>query len=275
MTSLEVAKNLARVQNKMLFVMWEESTKYDFPVVFNDEKGVRYNTDLFEDEDINKVIWDYFVPVKLYESTYTDLFDEIKNNRSENYIEIFEDDGIKIMDTNGNILNTGYFNSEPFNIVEFINRYRLNITFLKGQLNNYAKRKNFMTTLVLASKYLDFSILVNKEVRKEVTELSTVYLNESKVLLEQENIENKEGFRQRFDLIDLKRALILKKPRKVLRQLKKVDSNSINTLNDSLYAFLYYTAYKLLEDEKKAVLWKSKVTLVDLKKAKMIININR
>lgn len=274
MTSLDVAKRLALVQNKMLFVVWEEATEYEYPVVFYDENQVRYVTDLFEDESVNEVIWQYFVPVILYESTYEDLFKQIKDSRSEKYIKRFQDDGIKIMDANGNILNTGFFNSDPFNIVAFIARYRLNTSFLKGQLVNYAKKKNFNTTSALALKYLDYAVLVDKVVRKEVIDLAAVYMNEAKVLLELEGIENKAGFKERFELLDLKKEVILNNPRKVLRQLKKIDETSINVINQSLFSFLHYTAYKLLGDEKKAALWKTKVSLVDLKKAELIININ-
>ena len=186
MTSLEIAKRLARVQNKMLFVMWEKSTEYDFPVVFNDENGQGYYTDLFENETINKIIWGYFVPVKLNESTYSDLYSEIENKRNEKYIRIFQNDGIKIMDANGNILNTGYFGSDPFNIVDFIEHYQLNTTFLKARLNNYFEKRNFYTTIALASKYLDYAVFVDKKVRKEITELAFIYINESSELLEVE-----------------------------------------------------------------------------------------
>ncbi|NND25344.1 MAG: hypothetical protein HKO00_04880 [Flavobacteriaceae bacterium] len=274
MTSLEVAKSLARVQNKMLFVMWEGSTSYDFPVVYTDENGIGYTTDLFQDESINEAIWDYFVPVLLPEWAYDDLFKEIENRRSDKYINIFQNDGIKIMDVNGTILNTGNFNMDPFNIVEFIRRYRLKTSFIKAQLINYNKKKNFNTAFALGSKYLDFAILVDKTVRKEVTELSSVYLNESKILLKQDSTENKEKFIKRFELLDLKKDLILNRPRKVLRRLKKIDESSIDTMNNSLFAFLYYTSYALTKNEKKAELWKSKVSLVDLKKAEMIINNN-
>ena len=275
MTNLDIAKRLARVQNKLLFVMWEESMEYDFPVVYKDDNGIMYFTDLFQDESINQVLWDYFVPVVLYETTYEDLFSEIENVRSDKYIQRFQDDGIKIMDANGNIVNTGYFDSEPFNISEFIDRYSLNTTFLKAQLWNYWKKKSFNTAFALGAKYQDFAILVNKGVRKEITELADIYLDETRRLLEKEEIENKIGFRQRLDLLNLKRDLILNKPRKVLRKLKKIDPESINSINDPLFAFLHYCSHTLLDNQTEAASWKSEVSLLDLKKTTLIYNINR
>ena len=275
MTNLDVAKSLARVQNKLLFVMWEESTQYDFPVVFRGENGVMYYTDLFQDESVNQAIWTFFVPVILYEATYDDLFSEIENLRSDTYIQRFQDDGIKIMDPNGNILNTGYFDNESFNIARFIKRYSLNTTFLNAQLSNYSSKKSFHTSFALGAKYQDFAVFVNRDVRKEILELAGIYLDESMRLLQKEEIENKIRFRQRFDLLNLKKDLILNKPRRVLRQLKKIDPNTVISQNESLFSFLYYCSYTLLGNESEAASWKSKVSLVDLKKAELIYNINR
>ena len=80
---------------------------------------------------------------------------------------------------------------------------------------------------------------------------------------------------QKCDLFKKEEYLILNKPKKVLRHLKKLDITEIDKINQSLFSFLNYAAFKLLKDEENAALWKSKVSLVDLKKTKLIININR
>ena len=51
-TSFEVAKRLALVQDKLLFVMWEESLDYEFPVILFDEKGTGELVDLRKNEFI-------------------------------------------------------------------------------------------------------------------------------------------------------------------------------------------------------------------------------
>jgi hypothetical protein len=53
-----------------------------------------------------------------------------------------------------------------------------------------------------------------------------------------------------------------------------MDAESIENNNKALIAFIYYTAYSILEDEKNTEKWKAKVSLVNLKKAEMIINLN-
>lgn len=107
MTNLEIAQRLAMVQNKMLLMVWEETTSYQYPVLVRDEKGrTIFINNLFEDEYISPLIWEHFVPVIVSEHKYAELYGKIKGRRSQRYIDKFNDDSIKIMDVNGNIINT-------------------------------------------------------------------------------------------------------------------------------------------------------------------------
>jgi len=80
---------------------------------------------------------------------------------------------------------------------------------------------------------------------------------------------------QKIDLLKIKEYLVLNRPRKVLRQLKAMETSGIDTSNQYLVTFLKYTAFKILKDEEQAALLESEVSLVDLKKARLIINIAR
>jgi hypothetical protein len=273
-TSLKVAKKLALVQNKMLFVMWEDSFNYDYPIVFNNDKGNLIRTDLFLDESINRLIWDYFIPVKIYESKYEELSHQIRETRGEKYFNKLIDDSIKIMDVNGNILNINTSNEYIENLSLIIKRYALNTSFLKQELINYAKEESTTISYSLASKYLDFAVFAEKSARLEIIQLANIYFDEAISQLTKSNLINKRGFLQKCDLLKIKEYLILDKPRKVLRHLKKLNLNEIDSINQSLFSLLYYTAFKLLKDEEDAALWKSKVSSVDLRLAKLIININ-
>ncbi|VAV83353.1 hypothetical protein MNBD_BACTEROID02-304 [hydrothermal vent metagenome] len=273
-TSLKVAKKLALVQDKMLFVMWENATSYPYPVLINTEKGESIVTDLFKDERINKLIWDYFVPVTIYESQYAELSQQIKETRGTKYFNKFIDDSIKIMDVNGNILNVNTSYETVENLFLLIQRYALNTAFLKQELVNYSKNKNLTTAFSLASKYLDFAVFAEKDQRLEIIQLANIYFNESKSYLAKSGLKNIKGFLQNCDLQIIKEYLILNKPRKALRYLKKLDIADIDNLNLSLFSSLNYAGFKLLMNEKKAALWKSKISLVDLSKANLIINNN-
>ena len=273
-TSFDVAKKLARVQNKMLFVMWEDTFNYNYPIVFINDKGELIGTDLFVDDSINRIIWDYFIPVKLYETNYEELSNQIKETRGVKYYNKLIDDSIKIMDVNGNILNINTSNEYIENLSIIIRNYALNTTYLKQELINYSKDKNFTTSFWLASKYLDFSIFVEKDTRLEIMQLAGIYFDEAKNHLTKSDLKNKTAILQKFDLLKIKEYLILDKPRKALRYLKKFDDIEVDKINQSLFSFLNYTTFKLLKDEENAVLWKSKISLVDLKKVKLIINNN-
>jgi hypothetical protein len=273
-TSLKVAKKLALAQDKMLFVMWENAMSYSYPVLIDDDKGKSIITDLFEDERIDKLIWDYFIPVTIYESKYDELSQQIKETKGTKYFNKFIDDSIKIMDVNGNILNINTSHESIENLSLLIKLYALNTSFLKQELINYSKNKNLTTSFSLASKYLDFAVFAEKSARLEIIQLANIYLDESKKQLPKSDLNNEMVFLQNCDLLVIKEYLILNKPRKVLRHLKKTNITEIHKRNQFLFSFLNYTAYKLLKDEEKAKLWKSKISLVDLKKAELIINNN-
>ncbi|WP_179351723.1 hypothetical protein [Winogradskyella vidalii] len=275
MTDLETAQSLASVQNKMVLMVWEESTNYPYHVFVNDDKG---NTiliqNMFEDESISPLIWQHFVPVIVSEFKYEDLFKAIKGKRSQEYIDKFNDDSIKILDTNGNILNVLYYTENYQNISTLIQNYALNTAFISNELNGYDKKKDFYSAFYLSSKYLDFSMYMKEEVREEIIDLSTIYLKEATALIVTSPTEEQLALKQRVALLEIQKYLILERPRKVLRQLKRMEAENIAANNQAFFAFLYYTSYKILNDNTKAEAWKSKLSSVDLKKAQQLININ-
>ena len=144
MKNLEVAQALAKVQNKMVLMVWEETTSYQYPVIVKDDKGrTIIINNLFEDEDVSPLIWQHFVPVIVSEDRYADLYEKIKDKRSQKYIDKFNDDSIKIMDINGNILNVDYLTEDLQDITTIIQRYALNTTFIAQELQDYKQDKNF------------------------------------------------------------------------------------------------------------------------------------
>jgi len=271
-TSFEVARKMATAQNKMLFVVWEDSFKTPYYVSgIKDEKGKSIFVDLTQNEEINAVVWQYFIPLIMPESEYANLYNKAKEINSDAYLARLEDAGIKIMDVNGYILNTNI----PVDVYEdfpsLVEKYALNTAYLNSFLTNYRKKTNFTTTLILASKYLDYAALSKKDIRKELAQLSNSYLKEARSRLVEVDAERKEIFEQKIDLYDVMEYLILNNPKKAKRQLKKIEEPKIYTLNESLFVFLNYTTFILLQDEENAVLWRERVSQTDLRKVSLIL----
>jgi hypothetical protein len=178
------------------------------------------------------------------------------------------------MDVNGNIININTTNESIENLSMLIKLYALDTSYLKQELGNYSKNKNFATAFSLASKYIDFTLFIEKDARLEILQLANIYFEEANVYLNKSDLKNKDAFIQKRDLLKIKELLILNKPKKARRQLKKLNSTEINPINKSLFSFLNYTTFKLLKDDKNANLWKDEISLVNLKKAMLIINKN-
>jgi hypothetical protein len=274
-SSLEVAGRLAIVQNKMLFVMWEDSFDYPYYVSLRSKSGSRITIDITRDTYFDEVIWTYFVPVKISESRFPELSAKIKETRGLRYYNKLADDSIKIMDANGNILNIADSDTEDVDLSSIIEKYALKTTFLKNTLRDYSTERNFRTSFRLASKYVDFALFVPKDTRYEIFRMADIYFDESRTYAQQGQSKNIKALLQKIDLLKIKEYLILNRPRKVLRQLKTMEASGVDTSNQYLVAFLKYTAFKLLKDEENAALWESEVSLVDLKKANLILNIAR
>ena len=276
MTNLEIAQTLAKVQNKMVLMVWEETTTYQYPVIVKDEYGrTIFINNLFEDENVSPLIWEHFVPVIVSEYNYADWYEEIKDKRSQKYIDKFNDDSIKILDINGNILNVNYYTEDFQNITTLIERYAINTSYVAQELRDYKKNKNFYSAYFLSSKLLDLSLYLNKDSRAEIVEWSNLYLEEAERLIKGEEQNEHNALQQRCDLLELQQELVLKRPRKVIRQLKRLKDEEIVDSNKAFIAFLYYTAYMSADKSEDAELWKSQISSVNLKKAQLLINLNR
>jgi hypothetical protein len=272
-TNFDIAKRLALVQDKMLFVVWEESLFQRYPLTYNTAEGDMIITDLSQDNSFDELIWEYFVPVLLPESAYEKIR-QTSEGRSAEYLAKLNDDSIKIMDVNMNIFNsTDPFNFEQ-NLSKIIKTYSLRTTLIKQDLTNYLKHKNFTTAFNLASKYLDLAMFVETDAREEIVVLANIYFNESIAFLDKTKTDNREAYLQRIKLLSIKESLLLNAGKKAKRQLKKLVISNINKINIQLYDFLKYTTFMCLGDNDSAALHLSKLSNVNIKKANLIIKMN-
>lgn len=272
-TSFDVAKRLAIVQNKMLFVLWEESFQNTVPLLIESDNGKVSVIDLSKDNRLDPIIWEYFVPVRISESKYEEFIGKARG-RGFKYLHKLADNSIKIMDVNGNILNV---NSTAEVITDFsllIDKYALNTSFLNQQLKNYSNERTFISSYLLAEKYIDYSVFADDWLRPELLALANIYLNESRKILSETYSDKNDALFQKIEMIEIEELLILNHVQKAHRRLKRIDENEVDAINQRLFGFLKYTVFKLLKDRMKADLWKSKISSLDLKKAELIIKNN-
>ncbi|MDT0558283.1 hypothetical protein RM697_06485 [Ichthyenterobacterium sp. W332] len=276
MTSLSFAKKLALAQDKMLFVMWEGAA-LDFQTLIRVEGlSRREYVSILDNEVISEILWENFVPVVISETFYEDLLSEIEGKRSTRYIDKFNDDSVKIMDANGNILNSrAYFNEEfGFNWEKILKTYAINTKFLREELKSYAKKQNFVTAYRLAKKYLDLAIVRNKDIERELIDLASIYINEAKGFAKSEAQNQQAILLQKCNLLSQFEWALRDKPKKLLRVLKDFGEEGVASANKSLFNLLNFTAYALLKNTDGMEAWRSKVSLVDLKKVTLIMNKN-
>ena len=274
MSPLKFAQIKARSENKLILMAWKRSLEIPFSAIVKDENGKDiYIKNLFESPLINEFLWKSFILVEVDDDFYGELIEDIQGKRSQSYIDTFEDDSLKIMDANGNIIGTSGAFTEVLNLSKFVIKYNLNTSFLKQELINYDTNKEFYSAFYLASKYVDYSILVNNNVRDEILRLSDVYFAEAEQFLaEDKNLDNKKALYQRIKLIRLKQDLIKNKSGKVIRQINKID---LLEVNEPLKVFLLYTAYRLKNDVENFSVLENKLSLFNRKLSQSIVDLNR
>lgn len=274
MSPLKFAQIKARSENKLILMAWKRSLEIPFSAIVKDENGKDiYIKNLFESPLINEFLWKSFILVEVDDDFYGELMEEIKGKRSQSYVDTFEDDSLKIMDANGNIIGTSGAFTEVLNLSKFVIKYNLDTSFLKQELINYDTNKEFYSAFYLASKYVDYSILVNNNVRDEILRLSDVYFAEAEQFLaEDKNLDNKKALYQRIKLIRLKQDLIKNKSGKVIRQINKID---LLEVNEPLKVFLLYTAYRLKNDVENFSVLEKKLSLFNRKLSQSIVDLNR
>lgn len=276
MSSLEAAKSLALVQDKMVLMTWEDALLQPLAVTFKLDNGERvFSQNLYQDVLLMELLREYFILVKVNEFEYEKLLKPITDKLPASYISKFNDNSMKVMDANGYIINVKDTLDEiVFNLTSFIQKYAINTSFLKTELANYKTLENFVTALRLASKYIELSMYTFEPARAEMIMLSNIYLAKAKYLLQKDTVPNL-AFLEKIELLQIQQEVILGHSRKALRQLTRIGTKGSYTINEGLIAFLYYTVYSVLKKEEGAAVWKSKVSLVNLTKAEQIISNNR
>lgn len=150
---------------------------------------------------------------------------------------------ILIIDANGKVIQNilGFQNIQ--NLKSEIEKFNLSTEFLSTDLINYFKAKNFSTTIKITQKYYDFSLLIDRNVKKKTLNVCKDYLNDCKMTLDKKEIDypKKNQKIELYKLYDLAYNFEFNKLNKKISEFK---TEEIDPINEYSYWFLKYLAIK-------------------------------
>ncbi|AWK03639.1 hypothetical protein HYN56_05140 [Flavobacterium crocinum] len=151
---------------------------------------------------------------------------------------------ILIIDANGKVIHNilGYQNIS--NLKSEIEKFNLSTEFLSVDLINYFKAKNFSTTIKLTQKYYDFSLLVDRNIKKKTFNVCKEYLNDYKATLDKKDIDYQKK-NQKIELYKLYEFAYNFEFNKLNKKIIEFKTEEIDPINEYSYWFLKYLAEKV------------------------------
>lgn len=233
-SSLESAKKLAIASNKLILV--------DFTASWCGPCK-RMDRESWSNDEVAK-IRENFIFLKI------DI--DYNKNISKKY-------GVKgipyifILDPNGEVIFSSIGYKTKSQIIKMLKGYSLNVEYVQSENLEFFKKATSFTSIKLAEKYLDFTLLFDDEMLKgKFRSLASKYLKISEKLVKKDK-KNKSQIVQRTELLLVYSKLLKGKYDKVVKKLDdKFNESDIVPQNNSLYNFLYFTSYKKLADKVNA-----------------------
>lgn len=178
---------------------------------------------------------------------------------------------VLILDANGKVIYSGVGYRNKSQMVETLTDYMAEMSFLQKELIAFYKKSNYSTALRLADKYQIYSIYAKGDIKRSFLSLANDYFSISKKDIKKKKLKNSDILNQKIKLFKLRKQLVLKRSKKVLKQIAKIKETDILQANVSLYSFLNYVAYKQMEDNENALKWVEKLNSKDKKIAELIL----
>ncbi len=248
----EEAKKLALATNKLILVdFW---ATWCGPCKKMDRES-------WSKDDV-KLLMSGYVPVKIDIDSNRELASRY-NIRSIPYVFV--------LDGNGKVVHQTMSYKSKSELVDLLKTYALSTEFLSNELISYYKKQSFVSAYRIASKYHDYSLYLDEDLRKDFLKASDDYFEEALDYLDEEDFKKKAAFRQKIELYDIQKELLLNNARRAMKLLKKIDKVDVDKMNNRFFAFLNYATYKLMNNKDQTKLWEGEVTEADKQKVKLLM----
>ena len=218
LTNLEQAQKLALSTDKLILIdfwaSWCGPCK-------------RMDKESWSDPEIQKMMQDY-IPVQI---------DLDRNQRDAMKYGVRSIPYIFIIDGNGEVVyqSLGYMKKDQ--VKEVLQKYALNTSFLRQEAVTYYQHQNYVTSLRLAEKYLDYSLYLKENIKADFLKVAEKYLKQSDKLLKRKQ-KNYRFIKEKIELLEINAALYADDQKTLQKFLKQTSPKDLDPKNRPLFAYI-------------------------------------
>ncbi len=181
----------------------------------------------------------------------------------DQYKSIAQSFGIKsipyvfILDPNGEVVHKSLGYLKKTELMKMLSKYAINIKYLQSSYVINFKKETINSNIRLAKKQQEFSILLDKELKRKFLTLSRAYLSKAEKFLKK---DKNPVLSQKVKLLYLHGYLINGNYDKVAKKLQKgFKKDDITEANKALFCFLNYMVSSYNQQDELANQWLSEL----------------
>ena len=171
-----------------------------------------------------------------------------------------------VTDGHGEVLDkqSGYSGKGRFK--SMVEKYALNTGYFQKESIHYFQNRSYITAMRLAQKYTDYSLFIDKGIKRDFLRLAGIYLKHAGDLLDSKQ-ENYQIMFQKIYLMELTADLYSQDLKKVRRNLGKIKEAEVDPMNRNIYYLLNYGLALGENKQQELEMWEEKVVASGLSNA--------